>query len=127
MAKKRGRRRNDWPVLEIFRMYKEGLSFRQIGILLGIPGTNVKTVVRGGVVLNPGEAEQVQEMGFKICSCCGNRIVPLEPISGCQLTRLCYLCWKGVGDSVTGADVEGSAHSVHVPSSVFNSACGFTI
>ena len=50
--------------------------------------------MNGAVPIPKSKINQVKKLGFKICRCCKQRIVPLEPVNYTTLSILCIKCWK---------------------------------
>ena len=81
------------PFVKIFELHKKGCSITDIARKLKIKRDIVHPVIRGGITIPESEIDKIKELGFKICSCCNKRIVPIETIGYSILTRLCKKCY----------------------------------
>ena len=44
--------------------------------------------------IKPGQRKAKPCLKQRMCSCCGIRPVPVKPVGGVRLTRLCYPCFR---------------------------------
>jgi len=83
-----------YPFVKIFELHLEstppGVIAKRVKIA---PGT-VSAIINGLITIPRFKVKYVRELGYKICTCCKRRIVPLEPINYTILTTLCAVCWK---------------------------------
>ena len=84
-----------YPFIETFKLYKEGYRLKDIMKELKLTRATVDAITHGHALIPKELIEDVKALGFKICTCCGKRIVPIYPINGVYFTRLCRQCWKG--------------------------------
>lgn len=82
------------PFIEIFNLYKQGLSYKNIARKIKLPAFVVHEIIHGAVTIPRSKIKKIRSLGFKICSCCEKRIVPIKPLGPVFLTRLCKRCYK---------------------------------
>jgi hypothetical protein len=93
------------PFKEIFKLYKAEMPIQKIAKEVGIPAPTITKVIYGHWMVPLDQIEAVKESGFKLCSCCRRRIVPVHPVEGVSLTRLCLICYKrGDGEKIYSID-----------------------
>ena len=77
----------------IFSLYKQGIPVYKIAKKANLsPGVVVK-LIQGSWHIPKHIIPEIKALGFKICSCCGARIVPIKPVHNTTLTQLCSVCW----------------------------------
>ena len=82
---------------EMKRMRAAGMSFQAIARKLGC---NTRTV-QYHCKKHPTPKKKKRSRR-RICSCCGIREVPTNPVNGVTLTRLCYLCYTNPPHDLDG-------------------------
>lgn len=87
-------RRKKIPFVKIFRLHKEKRSNKYIAKKLKIDMFKVNSVIHGAITIPKSKIKEVENLGFKICSCCKKRIVPINSLEYVKLTRLCKICYK---------------------------------
>lgn len=87
----------------------EIMSRKEVAELAEVSLATIKNLVRGEqqLVLDPDDLDKdyIESLGFKICGCCGVRIVPKEPVDYQILTRLCVSCWEGESGAIDVAEL----------------------
>ena len=83
-----------YPFLKIFELYLKGTPIKNIAKKAMMDPLKVSQIINGSIPIPRFKVNQIKRLGFKICSSCKHRIVPLEPINYITLTRLCVVCWK---------------------------------
>jgi len=79
---------------KIFTLYKAETPIHKIAKETGVSAYYVSKIISGIWPIPLSQIKEMREAGFKICSCCKRRTVPLKPINNVQLTRLCWYCFK---------------------------------
>ena len=79
---------------KIFELYREETPIYKIAKEVKLPPITVSQVISGSYTIPPDQIQELKEIGFKICSCCRKRIVPLQPLEYVTLTKLCYISYK---------------------------------
>lgn len=97
----RGRRYVDLE--EAKELYDSGISLAQVGAKFNVSGNVImarfkeagipRRNTRGGDARAKKATSKQQHTKTRLCSCCGLRRVPLKPVSGVLLTRLCANCY----------------------------------
>ena len=82
----------------IFSFYKEGVPPWKISKKTGVSVEVITKLTRGTWHLPKIIIPLLKDLGFKICSCCGARVVPITPIRNTTLTQLCSSCWLSSGN-----------------------------
>lgn len=108
-SKKSSTKRLEYPFLEIFELYKKDTPISEIVKITGLSNSIITSITDGTTCIPRNKIKQVEKLGFRICCCCKERIVPIKPMDYVQLTRLCLRCWKTCGDGET-------LHSIKAPS-----------
>jgi hypothetical protein len=89
------------PFKEIFKLCKAEMPIQKIAKEVDIPASTIIKVIYGNCIIPLDQIKAVKESGFKLCSCCHRRIVPIYPVEGVNLTRLCLTCYKrGDGEKI---------------------------
>lgn len=74
------------------------MTKREVAKISGRPLTCIKEMLKGFTSITFKETDLdkafIKKLGWTICSCCGVRLVPKQPINGHILTRLCRFCWQ---------------------------------
>jgi len=73
------------------------LTVREIAKIMNCSRWLIRKIQRGERRLEEGDridAQLLKKHGLRVCGCCRERVVPLEPVNGVKLTRLCLLCYK---------------------------------
>ena len=83
-----------FPFIEIFKMHKERKSNKYIARKLKIEHYDVNAIIHGAITIPRPLIKKVENLGFTICYRCRKRIVPIEPVGYCILTRLCKICYR---------------------------------
>ena len=90
---------NNYPFVEVFRMMRRKIPVYKIAEALNLPNHIVTQIVNGQLTIPERFISEIESAGFKICSCCHKRVVPLRTFDNVQLTTLCPTCYKlGGGD-----------------------------
>ena len=70
----------------------------QVSEITGISLSRIKRLLKGYTPIMFKEVKLdkafIKKLGWKICICCGIRLVPKQPINGHILTCLCRFCWQ---------------------------------
>jgi len=83
--------------VEIFRLYMEQTPVYKIAKVTKTPAHMVVKLLRGSWTIPKLFIPEIKALGFKICTCCHARIVPIEPFRNVTLTQLCTVCWLNNG------------------------------
>jgi len=75
-------------------MYLAEIPIYKIARHVGMRADLVSKTIYGVITFPKSIAKDIASLGFKICRCCGQRIVPIETINYITLTRLCRVCWR---------------------------------
>ena len=100
-SKKSGTKNTEYPFLEILELYLKDISISEIVEITGLSNSVITSITDGTTCIPRNKIKQVEKLGFRICSNCGERIVPIKPMDYVQLTRLCLRCWKTCGSEET--------------------------
>ena len=90
----------NYPFVKIFEMHKKGYPVIRISRKVKISHSIISSIIHGGIVIPKSEIKEIEKLGFTICQCCKQRIVPIEPVDYVTLTRLCSMCYKGKTNNV---------------------------
>ena len=90
---------NNYPFVEVFKMMREEMPVYKIAKAVNLSSVIVTQIVNGQLTIPEEFISEIESAGFKICSCCRKRIVPLRIFENVHLTTLCPTCYKlGGGD-----------------------------
>ena len=98
---------NNYPFVGIFKMMEEKVPVYKIAKAVNLSSVIVTQIVNGQLTIPEEFISEIESAGFKICSCCHKRIVPLRTFDNVHLTTLCPTCYR-----LGGGDEE---YKVHLP------------
>ena len=93
VRRKRKKVKNQATILAL----TNALPSKEIANKFNVSVRYVEKLKSGEIEIGPEskvDKEMLVEMGFKICTCCGRRVVVERPTKHLVLTRLCLHCYR---------------------------------
>ena len=90
----KGQVRKDIPTDKIIELFNLGNSQAGIADQLHCTRSLVHYRLKKMGVINPVNGKTKPRLKRRMCSCCGTRPVPIKPVGGVRLTRLCPQCFR---------------------------------
>lgn len=80
--------------IEIFKLYSLQTPIYKIARHVNMRADLVSKTISGTITFPRSIAKDIASLGFKICTNCGIRIIPIETVNYITLTILCRICWR---------------------------------
>lgn len=91
--------KSSFDFVAIFFLHHQHIPVYLIAKRLHIPALRISSIIKGIYIIPSDQINILRSLGFKICKCCNQRLVPRDPINYISLEKLCAICYQNDGNT----------------------------